>query len=44
MLLRRLLARKEMRKQVRVKEIYTIYSIYNIFGQPASAPLFKVEK
>ena len=41
MLLRRFIAKKMLKKQVKVKDVYTIYSINNLFGQPVSAPMFK---
>ena len=40
--LKRLLLRNRLRKQVKVKDVYTIYSIYNTFGTPINAPIFKV--
>ncbi len=40
--LRRLLLRNRLRKQVKVKDVYTIYSICNTFGTPINAPIFKV--
>ena len=40
--LRRLLLRNKLRKQAKVRDVYTIYSIYNTFGTPINAPIFKV--
>ena len=39
--LRRLLLRKQLRKDAKANDVYTIYSIYNTFGSPMNSPIFK---
>ena len=44
MFLRRLMLRRQLRKEAKVESVYTIYAMNNEFGQTVYAPIFKVVK